>query len=289
MPIMEQGYTHWSGTLEPRRRPWAPITRLGVRMAFKRKYFKFVLSTSLLPALIFAAGVYISEKIDDFKFMFRGQSRLLAVDPAFFKAYFCGDFLLFMMVMIMVLTGAGLIADDLKHNSLQLYFARPLRKRDYLLGKMGVVSFFLLLLTLGPGLLFFVLKLIFSGSLKFFVHYPWIPAAVILDSLVLTAFFGLYTLVLSSMSRNRRFASILIILVYIFSDVFFGVFYGIFRHPAFCLLSIKADLQQVGAALFRVAGPYEVPWIYSALVLAALAGAASFVLLRKIKSVEVIR
>lgn len=289
MPISEQGYRHWPGTLVERRRPWAPITRLGIKLAFKRKFFKFVLGLSLLPALIFSAGVYISEKIEDFKFMIRGRNRLLTVDPAYFKTYFTGDFLLFMMVMIMVLAGAGLIADDLKHNSLQLYFARPLRKRDYLMGKMGVVSFFLLLQTLLPGLLFFLLKLVFSGSFKFLTQYPGIPLAVVLDSLLLTAFFGLYTLVLSSLGRNRRFASILLFLVYFFSDIFFGVFYGIFRLPAFCLLSIKANLQQVGAALFGVPGPYEWPWIYSALVLAALSGAAVFVLLRKIKGVEVIR
>ncbi len=289
MPISEQGYRHWPGTLVERRRPWAPITRLGIKLAFKRRFFKFVLGLSLLPALIFSAGVYISEKIEDFKFMIRGRNRLLTVDPAYFKTYFTGDFLLFMMVMIMVLAGAGLIADDLKHNSLQLYFARPLRKRDYLMGKMGVVSFFLLLQTLLPGLFFFLLKLVFSGSFKFLTQYPGIPLAVVLDSLLLTAFFGLYTLFLSSLGRNRRFASILLFLVYFFSDIFFGVFYGIFRLPAFCLLSIKANLQQVGAALFGVPGPYEVPWIYSALVLAALSGAAVFVLLRKINSVEVIR
>jgi ABC-type transport system involved in multi-copper enzyme maturation permease subunit len=289
MPISEQGYRHWPGTLVERRRPWAPITRLGVKLAFKRKYFKFVLGLSLLPALIFSVGVYISEKIEDFKFMIRGRSQFLTVDPAYFKAYFTSDFLLFMMVMIMVLAGAGLIADDLKHNSLQLYFARPLRKRDYLLGKMGVLSFFLLLQTLLPGLLFFLLKLIFSGSLKFFAQYPGIPLAVVVDSLVLTVFFGLYTLFISSLGRNRRFVSIMLFLVYIFSDIFFGVFFGIFRRPVFCLLSIKANLQQVGSALFGVSGPYDVPWIYSALILAALAGAAAFVLLRKIRGVEVIR
>ena len=289
MPISERGYQHWPGTLTERRRPWAPITRLGIRLAFKRKFFKFALGVSLLPALVFTAGVYISEKIEDFKFMARGRAQFLSVDPAYFKVYFTGDFLLFMIVMVLVLAGAGLIADDLKHNSLQLYFARPLRKRDYLLGKMGVVSFFLLLQTLVPGLLFFLLKLVFSGSFKFFSRYPGIPLAVVADSLVLTVFFGLYTLVLSSLGRNRRFVSILLFLVYIFSDIFFGVFYGIFRLPAFCLLSIKANLQQVGAALFGVPGPYETPWIYSAFVLAALSGAAVFVLLRKVKGVEVIR
>jgi ABC-type transport system involved in multi-copper enzyme maturation permease subunit len=289
MPISERGYIHWQGRLDEGRSPWRPIARLGLKLSFKRKFFKFALGTSLLPAFIFMVGVYISERIDDFKFMMRGERRLLAVNPEFFNAYFTGDFLLFMMVMLMVLAGAGLIADDLKYNSLQLYFARPVRKRDYLFGKMGIAAFFLLLLTLVPGTLFILLKLIFSGSFKLLTEYPWLPLSVVLASFVLTGFFSLYTLFVSSLGKNRRYVSILLFLIYLFSDIFFGIFYGLFRQPAFCLMSIKCNLQQVGAAIFRVPGRYDVPWLYSALVLIAIAGAAAFVLQRKIRGVEVIR
>ena len=59
MPIAEQGYLHWEGRLGERRRPWWPITRLGIRLAFRRKYFKFAFAVSLLPAVVFSVGVYI--------------------------------------------------------------------------------------------------------------------------------------------------------------------------------------------------------------------------------------
>jgi ABC-type transport system involved in multi-copper enzyme maturation permease subunit len=292
MPISEQGYTHWTGTFVERRLPWWPITRLGIRMAFKRKFFKFAFAISFLPTIIFAAGIYISERLEDFQFMFRGRrgsTTFLEVNPAYFKSYFGGDFLMFMMVMIMVLAGAGLIADDLKSNSLQLYFSRPIRKRDYLLGKMSTLAFFLLLYTLVPGALFILLKFIFAGSFKLVGSYPWIPLAVLLDSIFITFFFTSYTLLISSLSRNRRYTAILLFLVYIFSDVFFGIFYGIFRKPGFCLLSIKVNLQQVAAALFRAKPAFNVPWIYSFLILAGIALACAAVLVRKTRGVEVIR
>jgi len=289
MPIAERGYRHWEGTLREQGRSWWPITRLGIKLAFKRKFFKFVLGLSLVPAVAFIAGVYISERIEDFSFMMRGSRRILTVDPSYFAAYFNGQFLLFMMLMIMVLAGAGLIADDLRWNALQLYFARPLRKRDYLAGKLGVAAFFLLLLTILPGILFILFKLIFSGSFRFLGQYPWLPLSVLADSFLLTAVFSLYTLLISSLSRNRRYASVLLFLIYILSDVFFGIFYGLFQQPVFCLLSFRANLQQVGAALFRTATPYPVPWIFSALVLAALCGTAMLVLARKVRGVEVIR
>ncbi|MCJ7563746.1 MAG: ABC transporter permease [Candidatus Aminicenantes bacterium] len=289
MVISEQGYVHWQGTFIERRFPWWPITRLGIRLAFKRKFFKFVFSISLLPAVMFSTGVYISERLDDFQFMLKGQDRLLEVNPAFFKSYFTSEPLLFLMVMIMVLAGAGLICDDLKYNSLQLYFSRPLRKRDYVLGKMATVFFFLLILTLVPGLLFVLLKLIFAGSFKFLANYPWIPVSVIAFSLLVTLFFAFYTLLVSSLSKNRRYVSILLFLVYIFSNVFFGIFYSIFHNPYFCLLSIQCDIQQVGAAFFRQSPHYDVPWIYSFLVLAAICCLSAFVLKRKIRGVEVVK
>jgi ABC-type transport system involved in multi-copper enzyme maturation permease subunit len=291
MGISEQGYTHWQGTFLERRFSWWPITMQGIRLAFKRKYFKFFFSISLLPVIIFSAGIYISERIEDFQFMFRGEGidQFLAVNPSYFKNYFTSDFLLFMAVMLMVLAGAGLISDDLKFNSLQLYFSRPLRKEDYVLGKMFTVFFFLMILTLVPGILFILLKLIFAGNFKLLTDYPWLPLSVIGYSLMLMIFIALYTLLISSLSKNRRYVSILLFLVYIFSDVFFGIFYGIFRSPYFCLLSIKTNLQQVGAFIFRVNPQYDVPWIYSLLILAAICVGSAYILKKKVRSVEVIK
>ena len=289
MPISEKGYAHWQGAFIDRKFAWWPITRLAVRLAFKKKGFKFAFVGSLVPAFFYLAGIYISERLEDFQFMMRGSNRFLEVNPAYFRTYFTGDFLLFMMVIIMVIGGAGLIADDLKYNALQLYFARPLHKKDYFLGKVFTIFFFLMFLTLVPGLIFIIMKLIFAGSFKFLTTYPWLPFSVVLYSLALTLFFSFYTLLVSSLSKNRRYVSILLILIYIFSDVFFGIFYGIFHNPYFALISIKGNLQQVGAALFKVKAPFDVPWLYSLLILLAICILSGFVLKKKARGVEVIK
>jgi ABC-type transport system involved in multi-copper enzyme maturation permease subunit len=289
MTIREKGYAHWDGQLKERRFPWAPITALGIRLAYKKKYFRFISFGSLVPAVIFLVGIYISERIEDFQYMFRGNKQLLEVNPSYFKTYMCSDFLLFMMVMILVVSGAGLISDDLKHNSLQLYFSRPLRKRDYLLGKANVIVFFLLLLTLIPGLLFIIFKLLFAGNFQFLASYPWLPLAVIGYSLFVTAFFCAYTLLLSSLSKNKRYVSILIFTIYLFSDILFGFFYETYKKPAFALISLKANLQQVGSWIFRLKPAYNVPWHWSLLILLAFGIAAALVLNRKVRSVEVVK
>jgi ABC-type transport system involved in multi-copper enzyme maturation permease subunit len=290
MTIREKGYLHWDGELKERRFPWLPITWLGIRLAFKKKSFKFLLFSVLAIAFIFLVGIYISERIEDFRYMLKGESAVLEVNPLFFKTYLSMPFMLFMMVMILLVSGAGLIADDLKHNSLQLYFARPLRKNDYLIGKANVLAFFILLVTLVPGLLFILFKLLFSGSFHFLKTYPWLPLSVIGYSLFITGFFCAYALLISSLSKNRRYVSILIVAVYYFSEILFRFFFeNLKKNPAFALLSIRANLQQVAAWFFRLKPEYAVPWYWSFFILLAIGVAAAAVLSRKVRSVEVVR
>lgn len=289
MPIRDKGYFHWQGKLLERRLSWWPITRLGLRLAFKKKGFKFLYFGAFVPALAFLVGIYISERIGEFRYMIKGSSQILEVNPAFFKTYYTSDFLLFMMVMLMVVGGAGLIADDLRSNALQLYFSRPLEKRDYLAGKAMVLVVFLLTLTLLPGLAFVLFKLLFSGSFRFIASYPWILFSILADSAVVTSFFCLYTLFLSSVSRNRRYVSILLFAVYLVSDVLFGIFYGNFHNPVFVLVSLKANLQQAGALLFQQKPPYDLAAGWSLLVLAALGAGAYLFLRRRVRSVEVVK
>ncbi len=291
MSIKEKGYTHWEGELKTDKYPWIPITRMGIRLAFKRKFFKPAFFLTLVPAVIYCALIYVSERLEDFSFLTNDSEALkfLKVDPAYFKNYFTLEFLLFMMVMILVLCGAGLISDDLKHNSLQLYFSRPIKKKDYVLGKASVIAFFLLILTMVPGMVFLILKIIFSGSFQFLAKYPWLPLSVIGYSLFLTTFFTFLVLSISSINKNRRYVAILIFGLYIFSDILFGIFYGIFHSRYFSLLSIKVNLQQVGAVFFGQTPKYDIPWIFSFLILSAVCVLASIVLNRRIKGVEVVK
>jgi len=289
MAIAERGYTHWAGTLGTGRRPWRVIAGQSARLAWKRKFFKPVLFFSLLPALVFAAGVYVSERLGDFQEMLKGADKFLKINPEYFQTYYGSSFLIFMMLVIMVFSGAGLIADDLRHNALPLYFSRPLRKRDYIGGKFASLAFFLLILTLAPGILFIILKLIFSGSFALVADYPGLLFSVVGWSAFISSFFSLYTLLLSSLGRNRRFASILMLAVYFVSDIFFGIFNSIFHEPSFSLLSIQMNIRQASAAALGAKPPLDVPGVYSILILAAIMAVAVLVLRIKIRGAEVIR
>lgn len=287
--IREKGYHHWDGQLIEKRWTFWPITRTGIKLAFQRKYFKFLFASSFFPAMVYAVGIYVSERLEDFKFMAQGAERTIQVNPGFFKSYLSQDFLFFMIILLMALGGAGLISDDFRHKAIQLYFARPITKLDYILGKAGVVVFFVGLLTLVPGLLLLIIKLLFSGSFKFFLQYPWLILSIIFYSLFLMIFFTAFVLLLSSLSKNRRYVSVIIFAVYFLSDIAQGIFNVIFRSPYSALFSIKSNLKQVAAAFFLEKLPYAYPWYLSFLVLIIFCLLSYVVIKRKVRGVEVIR
>lgn len=287
--VRAKGYAHWDGQPVDRRFPWWPITRTGILLAFRKKRFKFAFAVSFVPAVGFLVGLYVSERLEDFRAFVRGGEGLINITPDYFKIYMTNDFLLFLIVLVLAFAGAGLVADDLKHNSLQLYFARPIQKKDYLLGKMSVVAFFVLILTALPGLVLLIFKLVFAGSFKFLFDYPWLPLSILGYSALLTVFFAFYVMLLSSLSKNSRYVMILLFMAYFFSNILFGILNGIFRKPALALFSIKANLQQAGALLFGQKLPFAFPAGWSLLVLAAICILSAVVLSRKIRSVEVIK
>jgi len=285
--VREKGYYHWEGQLVERRFRWWPITRTGILLAFKKRGFRFLFAGAFLPGVVLLAFIYMSENLESFQAMVRSSDRLINVTPGSFKLFFTIP--LFLWLLMLVFAGSGLVADDLKHNSLQIYFSRPLRKKDYILGKMAVVFFFILAVTLVPGLLVYIFKLIFAGSFKFFLEYPWLLLSIVGFSAFLAVFFAFYTLLLSGLSKNSRYVMILVFMVYLFSHILYVSLQRIFKTPYMALFSIRENIDQVGALVFAQKPAHPVPVLWSCLVLAGICGLSAIVLHRRIRGVEVIR
>lgn len=287
--VRERGYEHWAGRLAERRFPWWPIARTGVRLAFRKKGFKFAFAGAYIPSFVALGGLYVSERLEDFKALIQSNRALLKIDPGYFATFYTSRFFLFMLVLVLAFGAAGLVAEDLKHSALQLYFARPISRKDYIAGKLSVVAFFVLMLTTLPGLLLVVFKLIFAGSFAFLAQYPWLPLSILAYGALLTLFFGGYVMLLSASSRNTRYVIVMLFGTFYFSAVLAEILKGIFRTPFAALVSLPADIRQVGAALFGAKLPLEVPPILSALVLAGICVIAALVLGRKVRGAEVIK
>jgi ABC-2 type transport system permease protein len=234
MPIFDQGYQHWSGDLTGHRWRWLAITRHGVRIGMKNRLLRIALLIAWLPAVVlafflcvwglleqksdlvqplvpFLTGILGPDIVDNAK-SFRVEVWTLAYD------YFLLTELRLSMIVIL-LVGPGLISRDLRFNALPLYFSRPLRRIDYLVGKLGVVVVFLGLVLVVPSVIAYVLGLLFSLDWTIVRDtFPLLLACVGYGA-VMSLSAGLLILALSSLSRSSRYVGLFWLAVWFVSSI----------------------------------------------------------------------
>jgi len=257
MDIREKGYSRWQGQLKTTRHHWLPIFFNGIKSVFRKKYSKPVFAMSASTFFIFLLAVYVSTK-PELKILAE-LVRLLKSDADLFKTFFSNGFLTFNLVILSIFSGADLISSDLKFKAFPLYFARPLSRGDYLMGKFSVVLFYLLLFTMVPGILLLLAKMLFTGSLAVS---PLLLLAILVFPLLESVFLASLTLALSILSANTKFIQIAIFLVYMFSDSLAQILKSIFKSDYFMMISLQHNLEQMASFLFRLTPKYAYPsWL----------------------------
>jgi ABC-2 type transport system permease protein len=223
MPIFDQGYQHWRGELSGHAWRWLAITRHGLRVALAGRLTKLVLVIAMLPAVILAFVIALwglleqqSETISLILPVLGGvlNPEILAGPRAYrveiwtiVFSYFLAAEQWFAMVLILFV-GPNLISQDLRYNSLPLYFSRPLRRIDYVIGKLGVIVALIGSVIILPAIAAYVLGLIFSLDISILRDTFRILLASVAYGLVISISAGLLILALSSLSRNSRYVAL---------------------------------------------------------------------------------
>jgi ABC-2 type transport system permease protein len=240
MPIFDQGYQHWKGHLSGHAWRWLAITRHGVRIGMQGRLFRMVLLVSLFPAVALATALCLwglVERKSDLvttivQFLVTAQilSPGIVDDPRHYRLeiwtlsynFFLSVELTLSMILI-VLVGPNLISQDLRFNALPLYLSRPLRRIDYLFGKLGVIATFLGLAIIVPCLLTYVLGLLFSLDITIIKDTYRLLFASIAYGVVIILSSGMLILALSSLSRNSRYVALFWLAIWIVSNIVAGV------------------------------------------------------------------
>jgi ABC-2 type transport system permease protein len=223
MPIFDQGYQHWSGSLSGHAWRWLTITRHGVRASMKNILLRLVVIASWLPAVGLAFMLCLWGLLEQkssliaplLSFLSGLFSPKMLADPKAYRVevwticynYFL-QFELYISMVVVLLVGPALISQDLRFNALPLYFARPLRRIDYFVGKLGVIAWFLGLVVVLPSLLAWVLGLLFSLDITILWDtLPLLFACLGYGALIVLSA-GTLMLALSSLSRNSRYVAL---------------------------------------------------------------------------------
>ncbi len=287
MPIYDQGYQRWDGELQRHPARWWPITREGVMKFLPQRKYLILLGLAWLPMIFHGASLYTRLKGADVLESLLGQADFETGAGFFWEALSRQGL---WVVVFTVMVGADLIAADRRHRALQLYFSKPITPNDYLLGKLGVIAAFQLLVSWVPMMLLWLFALMLEPTGAYLATIWAVPVGVTLYALLTAFVAGGLMLLMSSIGQRT---------VYIAGAWLILFAYGPFRFVAeilkalsgneyFGLLALESDLEQVGAWIFGVEGPHEFHPAFSLLVVAAVVAISYLALRRRIRPVEVV-
>lgn len=152
-------------------------------------------------------------------------------------------------LLIVAWLGSGLLCEDRKAGAHQLYFARPITRLDYFLGKFGIAAFFGLCAMLVPALVICAVAS-FSSPDWSFLREKWdVILRAIAFSLLWTTIFTVLVLLASSLASRRSFAVIGVFGMFMISGVM-GKALGHLVDRRLFALSLGDDLQALSAHIF---------------------------------------
>jgi ABC-2 type transport system permease protein len=248
MPIFDQGYQHWSGTLSGYAWRWLPITRRGVKTALRSRFVRIALLFAWLPAILLVFALCMwglierqSALIDSLKpFLTSLLGRPILEGPRDYRVqiwtiafhYFLYWELGFAMILVL-LVGPNLISQDLRYNALPLYFSRPLRRFDYFFGKLGVLTALIAAIIIVPSIVAYVFGLLFSLDLTIIRDTSRILFASIVYGLVIALSAGSLMLALSSLSRNSRYVALFWMGIWILTSIVSAILMSVEQEQRF--------------------------------------------------------
>jgi ABC-2 type transport system permease protein len=264
MPIFDQGYQHWQGKLSGQAGRWLPITRHGAQVQLKNRWVRLILMGACIPALVLTGLLALwglfeqkSALLTPILFLFQNLPDDLKAGPKGFRTplwtlafrqFF--DIQLTVSMILVLLVGPDLISQDLRFNAIPLYLSRPLRRFEYFLGKLGVIAFFLSVVTIVPALLAFVLGYGFSLDPTVIRDTARLLLASIAFGIIVVVSAGLLMLAFSSLSRNSRYVGAMWFGFWLVSNMTASVLERTVRADWCPLVSYTNNLSRVRDALF---------------------------------------
>ena len=277
MPIHDQSYRRYGGNREAPGAAWLVIARIGIKAALSKRLFLWVMLGAWSQFFVRSVIFYLSANFPSMD--------ILAPSVQTFRQFFEIQWIFVFFVTVYV--GSGLIANDRRSHAIQNYLSKPRTRVEYVTGKLGVLVFFLLGVTLLPALALLLVQVMFSASLSFVAENLFLLPAITLYALVQVLLAALSILALSSLSNSARYAGILYAGVVLFSNAVFRVVQGFTSTTGLAWLSFQANQDQIGDVIFRLPTRFESPWFMSALMIFVVIGLSAWVLERRVRGVEV--
>lgn len=306
MVIHDRSYSRWDGD---RTRPVKAVPvilesgiKRGVATLFRRKIPALLLILGAYGSFVFFLGLiyfryYVMQNAEKFPggvAEAMQQEGIRAMTTASAETVF---FYLFTMqwpfvLMACVMIGSGLISQDRRENALELYLSRPVTVRQYLLGKLGTIAFFIAIVTLVPALVLLLAQLSLSwGEPGEAGRLLGLIGRTLLAGTLWVAMPSIMITTASSLTQKARNAAILWLGVVIMLEFFISnILREVFANDSFYLLQVGFNVRQLAAWILGDTKDLllTVPLWQSAAVLAGWCALCIPLMLKRVRPVEIV-
>jgi ABC-2 type transport system permease protein len=283
--IRDQGYQRYQGVYTSESGRWALIAGRMLKMSARQPWVVVMLILCIFPALVGAVLMYIQAK------MYAAGMLPVPPDPYVFHLFTKPYGTLLIAFLTALFAGGGAVADDVRLGAFPFYFARPVTREQYLVGKVLPPVVLVLCVSLGPALLLAALRIGLAKDQQDALGALLLPLRAIGFGLIEALAFGVPVVALSSLSRGRGYVQGAFAALFLLPWILGAIFVGVTRSPWPAILSTRAHLLTLGHFLFSV--PVDeadrlLPVWVSAAALAALIAGSLALLRHRLASIEVV-
>jgi len=208
-----------------------------------------------------------------------------SIDPAGFLSFI--EHQRFFIFLFMAIIGARLIATDRRDNGLSLYFSRPLGLADYLVGKVLIVLFYYLAITLFPVYTLCLFSYLISPGTTGLEMLITTPLAATVYCLFSGISISMVLMAFSSLGKRTIFIIVWWTILFLGTDAVGAIVQAVGK-DWMQTISFGAQYHNAGSMLFSASPRLDIsPWISLVLVI-AYSVLAWFVIRKQVRPVEVV-
>ncbi|MGD8331465.1 MAG: hypothetical protein PVJ49_18680 [Acidobacteriota bacterium] len=211
MAVYRQGFTRYEGERTTRWARLVVLPRFAWQALLKQRLVTAVLVAAMGWPIACGIFVYIANRADILADFIGGGGDLpdlLAVNANFFVIFMNAQSSF--AIVLAALAGPSLIAPDLAHGALPLYFSRPLSRTEYVASRMLVLVGLLSVVTWIPGLILFWMQSGMAGWTWFAANWTF-GAAIFVGFLLWILLVALVAMASSAYVKWRIVAGALIL------------------------------------------------------------------------------